>query len=662
MTDGRRRVIIENLSPQVENGRFPSKRAVGELLTVSADIFVDGHDELCAVMQHRFATEESYLETYMVHQGNDRWKACIRITQPRDIYFTITAWVNHFSSWLERAQKKLSAGQDITVELMDGSNLIRTAAERATASGQADDARTLEKFAALLITDPVEQVIAQANDLQLATLMNSYTDRNLASRYPDDLLVRIEPRLAACSAWYELFPRSAGSGGRHGTFCDVISQLPRISDMGFDIVYLPPIHPIGATYRKGRNNAQVALPEDVGSPWAIGSTDGGHTAVHPELGSMQDFTALVEAADKMNIAIALDIAFQCSPDHPWVNEHPEWFRLRADGSIQYAENPPKKYQDIYPFDFECSDWPKLWEALRDVFLFWVNQGVRIFRVDNPHTKPFGFWYWCLEEVRLACPEVVFLSEAFSRPKVMFRLAKAGFTQSYSYFTWRNSKQELIEYVTELARTAPRDFFRPNFWPNTPDILPEYLQYGGRPAFIIRLVLAATLSSNYGIYGPAYELCENAAIEDSEEYLHSEKYEIKDWDLDRPGSLRSFIKKINSIRRQHPALQQTWNVEFLPAENDFVLFFAKFDDDRQDILLVAVNLDPHNRQSAWLDLPLDDFEVDSRQPYMVHDLLGDDKFIWQGTRNLMEFDPQILPARIFHLKKRLKRETDFDYFM
>jgi starch synthase (maltosyl-transferring) len=336
--------------------------------------------------------------------------------------------------------------------------------------------------------------------------------------------------------------------------------------------------------------------------------------------------------------------------------------MRADGSIQYAENPPKTYQDIYPFDFECEDWRNLWNALRDVFLFWVEHGVRIFRVDNPHTKPFCFWFWCLEEVRKVCPDALFLSEAFSRPKVMYRLAKAGFTQSYTYFTWRNSKQELTRYVTELVRTAPRDFFLPNFWPNTPDILPEYLQYGGRTAFVVRLVLAATLSSNYGIYGPAFELCEHAAIEGTEEYLNSEKFEIKTWDLDRADNLQSFIKRINTIRRAHPALQQTWNIEFLQAENDFVLFFAKFDDDMQDIMLVAVNIDPHHRQSAWLNLPLKEFGLDEKQPYMVHDLLGDDKFIWQGSRNLMEFDPQILPARIFHLKKRLKRETDFDYFM
>jgi starch synthase (maltosyl-transferring) len=662
MVDGRQRVIIENLSPQVEGGRFPAKRTVGELLTVSADIFVDGHDALSAVMQHRMDKNSEYLETYMVHQANDRWTATIRVNEPRDIFFTVAAWVNHFATWLEQVKKKFAAEQDITVELMDGANLIRATAKRAAAHGQPEDADILDKFAAQLTGVPAGKAMVLIDEPLLAALMNKHAARELRSCYPEELRVRVESRLAAFSAWYELFPRSAGPAGRHGSFHDVIKQLPRISGMGFDILYLPPIHPIGKTYRKGRNNTPEAQPGDVGSPWAIGSASGGHTSIHPDLGTMTDFAELVTAADKAGLAIALDIAFQCSPDHPWVAAHPEWFRMRADGSIQYAENPPKTYQDIYPFDFECEDWRNLWNALRDVFLFWVEHGVRIFRVDNPHTKPFCFWFWCLEEVRKVCPDALFLSEAFSRPKVMYRLAKAGFTQSYTYFTWRNSKQELTRYVTELVRTAPRDFFLPNFWPNTPDILPEYLQYGGRTAFVVRLVLAATLSSNYGIYGPAFELCEHAAIEGTEEYLNSEKFEIKTWDLDRVDNLQSFIKRINTIRRAHPALQQTWNIEFLQAENDFVLFFAKFDDDMQDILLVAVNLDPHHRQSAWLNLPLKEFGLDEKQPYMVHDLLGDDKFIWQGSRNLMEFDPQILPARIFHLKKRLKRETDFDYFM
>jgi starch synthase (maltosyl-transferring) len=662
MTDGRRRVIIENLAPQVEGGRFPAKRAVGEKLTVSADIFVDGHDLLNARLLYRLAGSEGYLRTGMTQLSNDRWSASILVSEQRDIYFTVEAWVDHFASWKDSVQKKLLAGQDIRVELADGARMILAAKDRAAAAEQQEDACRLQTFANQLTDLPDTDALELCADALLCDLMGSYLNHELISRAPEELRVQIEPPLAACSAWYELFPRSTGPGGRHGTFADVVSQLPRIKEMGFDILYLPPIHPIGETHRKGPNNNPVAAADDVGSPWAIGNADGGHSAVHPELGSLDDFRALVAAARQQGLAVALDIAFQCSPDHPWVSEHPEWFRRRADGSIQYAENPPKKYQDVYPFDFETADWQNLWHALRDLFLFWIEQGVTIFRVDNPHTKPFSFWCWCLEDIRRVCPEAIFLAEAFSRPKVMYRLAKAGFTQSYTYFTWRNSKQELAQYVTELSRSAPRDFFRPNFWPNTPDILPEYLQYGGRPAFLNRLLLAATLSSNYGIYGPAYELCDGTAIEGTEEYQDSEKYQIKNWDLKQAGNLTSFITRLNRIRKAHPALQQTWNVKFLTAENDFVLFFAKYDDQQQDVVLIAVNLDPYHRQSAWLNLPLKEFGIDSRQPYMVHDLLGDDKFIWQGERNLMEFDPQVLPARIFHLKKRLKRETDFDYFM
>lgn len=661
MSDGRRRVVIENMAPQVEGGRFPAKRAVGEVLTVTADIFVDGHDALQAAVLHRLAGAEAVFETRMSPGINDSWSAEIPVAELRDIYFTVEAWVDHFTSWRQLLEKKLSTGQDVSVELLDGAALVRRTAERAAAEGVEEDAGVLRRFAAELEEDEDRGVLAAAEPL-LASLMERHADRTLASRFPEEFYVHVEPPLASFSAWYELFPRSAGPPGRHGTLSDVIAVLPRIRAMGFDILYLPPIHPIGETCRKGADNTPGTGSGEVGSPWAIGSSAGGHTTIHPELGTIEDFAALVAAAQREKLEIALDIAFQCSPDHPWVSEHPEWFRIRADGSIRYAENPPKKYQDIYPFDFECEDWESLWEALRDVFLFWVGQGVRIFRVDNPHTKPIAFWNWCLAEVRKSSPEAIFLAEAFTRPKVMYRLAKAGFSQSYTYFTWRNSKQELTQYMTGLVHSAPRDFFRPNFWPNTPDILPEYLQYGGRPAFLIRLVLAATLSSNYGIYGPAFELCEAAALPGSEEYLASEKYQIRDWDLKSPGSLESFIVRLNVIRKAHPALQQTWNLRFLTAENEFVLFFAKYDNARQDLILVAVNLDPHHTQSAWLNLPLEEFALHEERSYMVHDLLGDDKFIWQGARNLMEFDPQVLPARIFHLKRRLKRETDFDYFM
>lgn len=662
MNDGRRRVVIENLSPQVEGGRFPAKRAVGEVLTVTADIFVDGHDALQAVVRYRLQGEESCRETPMTPLPNDTWRAAIPVVAQRDIHYTVEAWVDHFGTWRQRLEKKFAAGQPLAVELLDGAALLRTAARRAAAAGAPEEGELLERFAARLTAEEPGAAVALAAESELRQLMDRHVDRTLASRFAQEFYVHVEPALAAASAWYELFPRSAGAPGRHGRFADIARQLPRIAAMGFDILYLPPIHPIGESFRKGPNNTPQAAPGDLGSPWAIGAATGGHDAVHPELGTLEEFRQLVAASAEAGLAVALDIAFQCSPDHPWVREHPGWFRTRADGSIQYAENPPKRYQDVYPFDFECEDWQALWAALRDVFLFWAGQGVSIFRVDNPHTKPIGFWYWCLAEVRRACPEAIFLSEAFTRPKVMYRLAKAGFSQSYTYFTWRNSKAELTRYLTELVHEAPRDFFRPNFWPNTPDILPEYLQYGGRPAFVIRLVLAATLSSNYGIYGPAFELCAADALPGSEEYQDSEKYQLRDWDLQDPGSLEPFIARVNAVRRAHPALRQMWNLRFLETDNDCVLCFAKHDDAGGDLVVVAVNLDPHHTQGAWLTLPLEEFDLAGERSYMVHDLLGDDKFIWQGARNFMEFDPRVLPARIFHVKRRLQRETDFDYFM
>jgi starch synthase (maltosyl-transferring) len=657
--DGRRRVIIENVRPQVEHGRFPAKRALGEPVEVMADIYADGHDKLAAVCLYRRERDQEWTELPMTLTVNDLWTARFEARHMSPYMFTVRAWVDRFRSWLDGARKKHGAGQDVGVELLGGAEIIDQAASRANSA----DAESLRGFAeSLRKARDQDEGMMLARDPLLLALMDRYPDPELATEYEQELRVQVDPPHAGFSTWYELFPRSAGQGAEHGTFRDVEALLPEIADMGFDVLYLPPIHPIGRTFRKGPNNTVTAGPGDPGSPWAIGSEEGGHKSVHPELGTLEDFRRLVDAVNDQGMELALDIAFQCAPDHPYVKEHPEWFRHRADGTIQYAENPPKKYQDIYPFDFECQEWRALWEELKSVFLFWCEQGVRVFRVDNPHTKPLPFWEWCLGEVKKVYPETIFLSEAFTRPKIMYRLAKVGFTQSYTYFTWRNSKQEITEYVTELVETAPRDYFRPNFWPNTPDILPEYLQYGGRPAFIIRLVLAATLSANYGVYGPAFELCENAAMPASEEYLHSEKYEIKDWDRHQEGSVKAFMARVNAIRRDNPALHSTWNVRFLPADNDFVLFYAKADEGSDDVILTVVNLDPHHPQSAMLHLPLDEFGIEPSQPYMVHDLLGDDKFIWQGGSNMVDLDPQVLPARIFRLKKRLKRETDFDYFM
>jgi starch synthase (maltosyl-transferring) len=432
--------------------------------------------------------------------------------------------------------------------------------------------------------------------------------------------------------------------------------------MGFDVLYFPPIHPIGKTNRKGKNNATKINPDDVGSPWAIGSNDGGHKAIHPQLGTLEDFERLIARAKEVGMEIAMDLAFQCSPDHPYMKEHPEWFRWRPDGTIQFAENPPKKYEDIIPLNFETEKWQELWEELKSVVFFWIERGIRIFRVDNPHTKPFSFWEWLIGEIKREYPDAIFLSEAFTRPKVMVRLAKLGFTQSYTYFTWRNTKRELVEYLTELTQTEAKEYFRPNFWPNTPDILPEHLQYGGRPAFIIRLILAATLSSNYGIYGPAFELLENEAIPGKEEYLNAEKYEIKHWNWNQPGNLRDFVARVNQIRKENPVLQTTWNLHFYEVDNDYFLFYAKFSEDFSNLILVLVNLDCFHTQSGWVRVPIHELGIDARQPYLVHDLLSDDKFIWQGERNYVELNPQVLPANILRVRKRLKRETDFDYFL
>jgi starch synthase (maltosyl-transferring) len=498
---------------------------------------------------------------------------------------------------------------------------------------------------------------------ELTELMNKYSGSSSATIYDKKLIVSVNRKKAVFSAWYEMFPRSCSpEPGRHGTFRDCEAILPEISRMGFDVLYLPPIHPVGNTKRKGKNNSPLAKEGDVGSPWAIGSEEGGHKAVHPSLGTLNDFQRLIEKAKNHGMEIAMDIAFQCSPDHPYVKEHPEWFKWRPDGTVQFAENPPKKYEDIIPINFETEQWPELWDELKSIFLFWIEKGVRIFRVDNPHTKPFPFWEWVIGEIQKDYPDVIFLSEAFTRPKVMYRLAKLGFTQSYTYFTWRNTKWEFTEYMKELVRTDVREYMRPNFWTNTPDILPEHLQYGGRPAYLMRLVLASTLTSNYGIYGPAFELYVQDAIEGEEEYLNSEKYEVKSWDRDREGNLKDFIARINNIRKGNPALQDTWNVIFFDTENDYLMCYGKITEDLSNIIIVVVNLDPYHTQSGWVHIPVGELGVSSNQPYLVHDLLSDSKYIWHGEKNFIELNPHVSPAHIFRVRKKLKKEMDFDYFI
>jgi len=475
--------------------------------------------------------------------------------------------------------------------------------------------------------------------------------------------VVVEPRRGRYSSWYEMFPRSAAEPDRHGTFKDCENRLPYIAAMGFDVLYLPPIHPIGQTNRKGRNNATVADPDDVGSPWAIGTQEGGHKAVHPLLGTLDDFRGLVKKAAESAIDIALDLAFQCSPDHPYVGEHPEWFRQRPDGTVQYAENPPKKYEDIIPFDFECDAWQSLFDELLSVVQFWIEQGVRIFRVDNPHTKSFSFWEWLIHTIKAESPEVIFLAEAFTRPKIMYRLAQIGFTQSYTYFAWRNTKWELEAYFEELTTPPECEFFWPNLWPNTPDILTEYLQTGGRPAFIVRLILAATLGANYGIYGPAFEQMVDTPIAfGKEEYRDSEKYQIRFWDTNRPDSLKDLIARVNRVRRENPALQQDRNLFFIPVDNEQLVSFGKYTEDRTNIVLVVANLDPHHTHSGWVDIALAELQLEPQQPYQVHDLLSDARYLWHGGRNYIELNPQVMPAHIFRIRKKVRTERDFDYFM
>jgi starch synthase (maltosyl-transferring) len=493
--------------------------------------------------------------------------------------------------------------------------------------------------------------------------MGQHLDPAMETRYERELRVTVDREKARYSAWYEMFPRSTSlEAGRHGTLKDCEARLDYVAELGFDVLYLPPIHPIGTSFRKGKNNSVMAEAGDVGSPWAIGAKEGGHTAIHPDLGTLADFKHLLREAGKKGIELALDIAFQCSPDHPWVKEHPEWFKKRADGSIQYAENPPKKYQDIYPLDFESTDWEGLWEALRNVFLFWIEQGVRIFRVDNPHTKAFPFWEWMIAEVKHDFPDALFLAEAFTRPRVMQRLAKVGFTQSYTYFTWRNTKQELTDYMTELTHARVCEFMRPNLWPNTPDILPELLQIGGRPAFLSRVVLAATLGPSYGIYGPAYELGENQPMRvGSEEYLNSEKYEIRDWHLDAPQSISGAITQINRARRENAALHASHELFFHPTDNPYLIAYSKSTRDGSNVVLTVVNLDAFHTQLGWVDLDLERLQLRANETFQVHDQLTGARYVWQGSHNYIELTPEKIPAHIFRVLRRVRSEKDFDYY-
>ncbi len=658
--DGRKRVVIESVEPEIDAGRYPIKRIIGDAVRVEADAFADGHDHVAARLLFRFDGVPEWASVPMVPLGNDRWRAEFPVSRIGEYLYTVAGWIDHFDTWRSDLEKRIAAGQDIRVDLLNGALLVEQAAERA---GQ-DDSDDLRRWAAQVrAVDDVAAAQTAALDFALASLMAQYLDPAMETRYERELRVTVDREKARYSAWYEMFPRSTGpEPGRHGTFRDCEARLDYIARLGFDVLYLPPIHPIGSAFRKGKNNSTTAEPGEMGSPWAIGAREGGHTAIHAELGTLDDFHHLLRAAAGKGIELAIDIAFQCSPDHPWVTQHPAWFKHRADGTIQYAENPPKKYQDIYPLDFESSDWQGLWDALRDVFLSWIERGVRIFRVDNPHTKAFPFWEWCIAEIKRDHPDALFLAEAFTRPRVMQRLAKLGFSQSYTYFTWRNTKQELTEYFTELTRTRVLEYMRPNLWPNTPDILHETLQIGGRPAFISRIVLAATLGPNYGIYGPAYELLENKPLRPgSEEYLNSEKYEIRDWDLNAPQSIAGVIATINRARHENPALHANHDLFFHPADNPYLIAYSKASADGGNHVLTVVNLDFFHTQSGWVTLDLDRLELRPEESFQVFDQLTGARYLWQGPRNYIELSPQRIPAHIFRVLRKVRSEKDFDYY-
>jgi starch synthase (maltosyl-transferring) len=664
IAEGRVRAVIDAVLPTIDCGRFPAKRIAGESIAVEAHCFADGHDKLRVVLRWKLAgSANADFEIDMKAQSNDVWTAEFTPPQPGRCQCMVLAWVDHFESWraeLERREDK----NDIRVALEVGATLIDEAAARAAGS----DAAILTEWSAQLrdgLTEAAADVLALrtlALDPARAAIVARYADRSFAASAALGLIV--DRKRAAFSSWYELFPRSAATQlGQHGKFSDVEARLPYLAEMGFDVLYFPPIHPIGRVNRKGTNNALRAKPDDVGSPWAIGAAEGGHKDILPQLGTFEDFDRLLNVARALGIEIAMDIAFQCAPDHPYVTQHPQWFKHRPDGSVQYAENPPKKYQDIYPFDFETSDWRALWNELKSVVDFWIARGVKIFRVDNPHTKAFAFWEWLISATKRDHPDVIYLAEAFTRPKVMHRLAKLGFSQSYTYFTWRNTKQELTDYFTDLSQGPGRQYYRPNVWPNTPDILPETLQSGLRPMYATRLILAATLCANYGIYGPTYELMESTPREPgSEEYRDSEKYQLRHWTLQQPDSLWSLIARMNRIRRENTALQADTGLHFCKIENDQLIAYLKADAASSNVILTVVNLDPHHPQSGWVDLDVSALKLDPDQPYQVHDLLSDQRYIWRGRYNYVLLDPQRAPAHVFRLRRRVRSERDFDYYL
>ena len=640
------RVVVENVRPEVDGGRFAAKAIVGRRFEVEADAFAEYEPIVACVLRYRREGED-WVEVRMQDEPDDHKRGSFTPKQLGTYYYTLEAWIDEFETWRRALTRKVDARQDVGVELQIGAKLITDAASRASGA----DAERLTS-AATRITDAerTREGARLALSDQVSRLMARHPDRSRAAQH-SELRLTVDAPKALFSSWYELFPRSwARERGRHGTFRDLEAALPYVSGMGFDVLYLPPIHPIGTTNRKGKNNALAAKRNEPGSPWAIGSAEGGHKAVLPELGTLADFRRFVKAAGRQGLDVALDIAFQCSPDHPYVKEHPEWFKLRPDGRIQFAENPPKKYEDIYPFNFDTKDREGLWEELKSVFLFWAEQGVHIFRVDNPHTKPFAFWEWMIAEVKREVPDAIFLSEAFTRPRLMERLAKSGFTQSYTYFAWKTTKEDLTEYFRNLNSPPLSDYFRPNAWPNTPDILTEYLVKGGRTAFIVRLVLAATLSASYGIYGPAFELREHTPAEPgSEEYLNSEKFELKRWNIGRSDSLSGLITHVNAIRRDNAALQDNERLRFHPVDNENIIAYSKQTEDARNIVVTVVNLDPRRSESGAIGLPLSEWGLAGRRSFELEDLLSGDTYQLSANQLRVTLDPKANPAMVFRVE-------------
>ncbi len=653
--NGQSRVVIEKVVPELDGGRFPIKAVPGDVIAVEADILVDGHDYVLARLLYKHADDAAFQEASMALIVNDRWGASFVVEKQGRYVYTLEAWVDHPGSWQHEIDLKVADGQTITSELLAGAQYIDGMAQRAEVAGNEHDANALREMAALFragAADPASEqyneAVSVAESDQFTFYTKLYPERQHPTRYTHELGVEVDRARAGFSTWYCLFPRSAArEEGAHGTFRDVEALLPRIAGMGFDVLYLPPIHPIGTAHRKGKNNSVVCQPGDPGVPYGIGSELGGHDAIHPELGTVDDFKHLIAIAKNYDMEVAMDLAIQCSPDHPWAKEHPEWFKKRPDGTIQYAENPPKKYQDIYPVYFETEDWQNLWLELKRVLLVWASWGVRIVRVDNPHTKPFAFWEWVIAEVKKEFPDMLFLSEAFTKPKVMQELAKRGFAHSYTYYTWRNNKAELQEYMTELTQSDMKYFFRPNFWPTTHDINPYILQGGHEPQFLIRYFMAATLSSNYGIYGPSFELMEHVPFPNKEEYLNSEKYEIKYWDWEKTNKLTYLIGLTNRIRRENAALQQTNNLTFCTVNDDAIMAYLKTTPDNR--LLIVVNTDAYQRRAALVQVPIWQLGIHPDQTYQVHDLLTGAYYPWKGEWNFVELDPYVLPMHLFRIE-------------